>query len=106
MGWGWGSGTEVWRTVLYLCEFVNVVDAVVRCGLTGASTGRELEDPDVGFVGASAEVFERLDIGGFVVGCCRDCDFVSEVPEVEAWFLLGVLPVRGVVFELSVAKPT
>lgn len=106
MGWGWGSGTEVWRTVLYLCEFANPAD-VVWCVLIGAGSGRgELEAPDVDFVGPSVEAFERLGVEGLVVSCCRDCNFVGEVPEVELVFLLGVLPVRGVVLELVVVKAT
>jgi hypothetical protein len=104
VGWGWGSGTEVWRTVLYLCEFVNPVDVVVWCVLTGASAGRELEAPEVGFVRPSVEVFERLEIEGLVVSCCRDCDFVGELPGVELGFLLDVMPVRGVVVELVVVE--
>lgn len=104
MGWGWGSGIEAWRTVLYLCEFVNPVDVVVWCVFTGTGAGREeLEAPDVGFVGQSVEVFERLGIEGLVVSCCRDCDFVGEVPE---GFLFGVLPVRGVVLGVAVVKTT
>ena len=104
MGWGWGSGTEVWRTVLYLGEFVNPVDVVVWCVFTGAGGGRGLELPDVGFVGPSVEVFDRLEIEGFVMSCCRDCDFVGELPEVELGFLFGVVPVRGVVVEPAVVE--
>ena len=61
-----------------------------------------METPDVGFVGPSTEVFERREIEGLVVSCCRECGFVGEVPWVELVFLLGVLPVRGVVLELAV----
>lgn len=105
MGWGWGSGTDVWRMVLYLCEFVNPVDVVVWCVLTVGGAGRgELGTPGVGFVGPSVDVFERLEIEGLVVNCCRGCVFVGEVPDVEAEFLLGALPVRGVVLELVVLE--
>lgn len=71
----------------------------------GGGAGRgELEAPDVNFVGPSVEVFERLGVERFVVNCCRGWDFVSGVPEVELVFLLGVLPVRGVVLELAVVE--
>lgn len=101
MGWGWGSGTEVWRTTLYLCGFVNPAGVAVWCVLTGAGVGKgELEIPGADFVGPSVEVFGRLGIEGLVVICCRDCDFAGDVPEEEPVFLLGVLPIRGVALEL------
>jgi len=104
VGWRWGSGTEVWRTVLYLCEFVNPA-VVVWCVLTGVGVGRgELETPGAGFVGPSVELFERLEIEGLVVSCCRDCGFGGGAPGVEPGFLLGALPERGVVPELTVVE--
>lgn len=102
MGWGWGSGTEVWRTTLYLCELANPADVAGWRALMGAGVGKGgLEAPSAGFVGPSVEVFERLEIEGLVVICCRDCDFAGEVPEEGPAFLLGVLPVRGVALELA-----
>ena len=80
------------------------MDVVVWCALTGGGAGRELEVPDVGFVGPSVVLLERLEIEGLVASCCRNCDFVGELPEVELWFLLDVVPVRGVVVELVVVE--
>lgn len=75
------------------------MEVVAWCVLTGAGAGRgALETPDVGFVGPSVEVLERLEMEGpVVVSCCRDWGFVGEVPEVGPAFLLGALPVLGVV---------
>ena len=90
--------------MLYLCEFVNPVEVVVWCVLTGAGVGKGvLETPDVVFVGPSVEVLERLEVEVLgVVSCCRDCSFVCEVPVMGPACLPGVLPVRSVVLELAV----
>jgi hypothetical protein len=101
VGWRWGSGTEVWRTAVYLCEFANPADVDACCVFTGVGVGRGgLGTPDVSFVEPSVEVLERLETEELVANCCRGCDFVGGAPVVEPVFLLGTPPVRGVVVEL------